>query len=76
MAGEKKQVGFRLDDETRELLEDIARASGYSSLQLFLEAIVKSAVDNTDPEIMRMVRSIQKNRGKSIPRVTLPKEKT
>ena len=76
MADEKKQVGYRLTDETRQLLEDIAKASGFSSLQQYLDAVVTSLIANVDPDVMRTVNEIRARRGQQSLRVKSPKGST
>lgn len=74
---QKPAVIFRVDGEMKQLLEDIALASGYATLTDFMLDVAKGIIENVDPKVMATVREIQSRRAiRSTPKVKSPKDRT
>lgn len=63
----KPSVIFRTDAEMKQMLEDIATASGYGTLQDFMLDVAAGVIDHADTKVMETVRDIQKRRAQRIP---------
>lgn len=70
-------VIFRTDPELKQLLEDIATASGYDTLQEFMLDVSKGIIQNADPRVMATVQDIQERRLNRVqPKTKVPKEQS
>ncbi len=70
----REPILFRVDPETKDWLEDLAKASGYPTLQDFMVDAAKSLIRNADPRVYRTAKEIHDRRKTKVqPSVELPK---